>query len=365
MVVVSPTAKWTKMQCPKCRAVIAFPSPGMAGPSLEAGPRGEPAGQAPGDPEAAHLETRLSTLEARLVSLEQELTTLKSLKAAQADQNRQAETGDRKSETRPFPSGASGPAPTPKGLAETGNRELERPPCGPHQETFGVDRADQIAGPWARQEFLPAKAREGFPEKAERPRKAEESETTPESSRTNGARRLDRALKEQRLKAPLEERMVQKLAEITAGEVAIRVKEGDTEAILFGEWLGLTFIKAGWTVTKFEARPLPPEDRNLSLAISGNFPFPKRASTIHRALAVAGLELVFGIDSTSDSPVPTLVVPRRPVEESGDAEVDAPRSLPDAKWLEIRRGAAPNPLIFEHRTPDTFPLPCSLEFRER
>ena len=354
------------MQCPKCRAVIALPSPGMAGPVPEASPQGEPAGQAPpGDPEATHLETRLSTLEARLASLEQELTALKSPKAAQADQDRKAETGDRRSETHPFPPDASGPAPTPKGSAESGDRRPERPPCGPDQEAVGMDRADQIAGPWARQEFLPAKAREGFPEIAERPRKTEESEATPESSRTNGAGRLARALKEERLKAPLEERMVQKLAEITAGEVAIRVKEGDTEAILFGEWLGLTFIKAGWTVTKFEARPLPPEDRNLSLAISGNFPFPKRASTIHRALAVAGLELAFGIDSTSDSPVPTLVVPRRPVEESEDSEVDAPRSSPDAKWLGIRQGAAPNPLIFEHRTPDTFPLPRSLECRER
>jgi hypothetical protein len=338
MVVVSPTARWTKMQCPKCRAVIALPSSGMAGPIPEASPQGEPAGKAPpGDPEATHLEARVSTLEARLASLEQELMVLKSPKAAQADQDRKAETGDR----RP-----------------------ERPPCEPHQEAVGIDRGDQSAGPWARQEFLPAKAREGFPEIAEGLRKAEEPEATPESSRTNGARRPARSLKEERLKAPLEERMVQKLAEITAGEVAIRVKQGDTEAILFGEWLGLTFIKAGWTVTKFEARPLPPEDRNLSLAISGNFPFPKRASTIHRALAVAGLELVFGIDSTSDSPVPTLVVPRRPVEESDDTGVDAPRSSPDAKWLGIRQGAAPNPLIFEHRTPDTFPLPRSLEFRE-
>jgi hypothetical protein len=104
-----------------------------------------------------------------------------------------------------------------------------------------------------------------------------------------------------------EERMVETLGEMRAGKVAIREEKDDTDALHFGEWLGHVFMRAGWTVTTLQACPLPREEQNLTLATSGNFPFPKMAATIHRAFAAVGLGLVFGIDPMSDSPIPTLV----------------------------------------------------------
>ena len=172
---------------------------------------------------------------------------------------------------------------------------------------------------------LPGKANERFLEIAKRLGRTEEPRATAHHSRVSGAQEAAQALEGEWFTPPSEDRILQKLAEITAGEVAIRVKEGDTEAILFGEWLGLVFIKAGWTVPTFEACPLPPEEQNLTLSISANYPFPKKASTIHSALAAAGVGLVFGVDPTSDSPIPTLIVPRRPVGASDRTWAAAPR----------------------------------------
>src|ERR1700677_3495601 len=79
MVVVSPGLRWTKMQCPKCRAVTALPNPRTEAPS----PGGERAGRAPPERlEGKRFEARLSTLETRLASLEQELTSLRTARDA-------------------------------------------------------------------------------------------------------------------------------------------------------------------------------------------------------------------------------------------------------------------------------------------
>lgn len=319
-VVVSPTLRWTKMQCPKCRAVTALPNPRPEGPIPEEAPQGGLAGKEPPERlEATQFEARLSTLETRLASLEQELTSLRAPQDTEAERDRRAKTGAEISSRD-------------RGIHEaTGTNGKERqpedrPPGVLHWEAIMMAQADKTVCDQVKQEILPSKASERFSQIANRLRMSEESDWTPGNSSASAA--AAQALEDEPLKEASEDRMVEKLAEIKAGKVAIRVKEGNTEAILFGEWLGLVFIKAGWTVTAFEARPLPPEEQNLTLAIGGNFPFPKRASTIHCALAAAGLGLVFGIDPMSDSPIPTLIVPRRPMEESDQAEADAQEDSP-------------------------------------
>jgi hypothetical protein len=197
-----------------------------------------------------------------------------------------------------------------------------------HSAAIKMARAIQTVCDPTEQEFLPAIADARFSEIAKRLQKTEDYAAPLGSAHVSAAPEPVRTPEDEQFKAASEDRIVEKLMQITAGKVAIRVKEGDTEAILFGEWLGLVFIKAGWIVTSFEARPLPPEDQNLTLAISGNFPFPKRASTIHSALAAAGLGLAFGIDPASDSPIPTIIVPRRPVEDKGQTEADARANPP-------------------------------------
>ena len=297
ILVVSPTARWKKMQCPKCRAVITLPNPNAARPALETSGRGAVTDKtAPGRPE----EARISAMEARLALLEKELVSLR--------RDRKAETGDRR---------------------ETG---LERPArdASFFRDAIWTAPPDRTLGDRADEGLAVANGGAKLLEIEKQPAKAERADVLPENSPADGPPKPVLALADERFVPPSEDRILQKLAEMTAGEVAIRVKEGDTEAILFGEWLGLAFIKAGWTVPSFEAHPLPPKDQNLTLSISGNFPFPKRASMIHSALTAAGLALAFAIDPTSHSPIPILIVPRRPVGTSDRAEVD-PQRAPEGK----------------------------------
>jgi hypothetical protein len=335
MVVIRPSLRWTKMQCPKCRAVTALPNSNAAEPIPEK-PQAEVAGSpAPERPEAARFEARLSTLEARLVSLEQELEIAR---------NRKAETGlgalSHNHESALETAEVLGHALDAKGVAGESGRERSEIQPRHHgssaslQQAIEMAQADEAACDPEEQESPPAKASESLSEIAmPMPQNAEAAETATAPSTTNTSTEPEPVLTldDEGFKAAAEDRMVEKLEGNAAGQVAIRVKAGDTEAILFGEWLGLVFIRAGWTVTAFEARPLPPEEQDLTLAISGNFPFPKKASTIHSALAEAGLGLVFGFDSTSDSPIPTLIVPRRPAAKSDQSRVDAQQSSPNIK----------------------------------
>jgi hypothetical protein len=269
-VVVSATLRGAKMQCPKCRAVIALPDPRMAGPIPEAGPAGESVGKAPTDrPEAARVEARLSTLEVRVALLEQELVSLKFARRAPSE-----------------PEAPAAPAAPPfEGQADPASRTAE----------VAWKRLPEIRAPWRGAGTIGAVC---------------------DGSRESGTEEPAPLFDNDRLDAAAEGRMIQTLAEFTGGKVAIRVKEGDAEAFHFGQWLGRVFVTAGWIVTTLETAPLLPEEQNLTLAMSGNFPFPRTVSAIQRALAAAGLRLAFGIDPVNKSPVPTLIVPRWPPEEN-------------------------------------------------
>ena len=334
MVLVRPGLRWTKMQCPKCRAVTALPSPGMAEPLLEAGPRSELAdGPPPKRPDAAQFEARISILEARLVSLEQELASLRTLRDEEPVRDRQPEGCPEAPKQSQCPEVADDAnrneaQPERNGKPDAEHQKearLDQPPGASHWTTVQMAQAGRVSCDPSEQELPRVKAN-GKHSGITELQIADEAGVTPGSSGASAVLEPAQAQEEEQLKAASADRMVEKLAEMAAGKIAIRVKEGDTEAILFGEWLGLLFIKAGWTVATFEARPIPPEEQNLTLAISGNFPFPKRASTIHAALSAAGLGLDFGIDPASTSPIPTIIVPRRPVKENGHVIEDAPRA---------------------------------------
>jgi hypothetical protein len=275
------------------------------------------------------LEARLSTLEARLASLEQELEIARKQNAEML-----ADVSSRSRESSTETAEVLGRAQDKKSSTEgnAGEQNQTRPghigrsPL--FQRAIEMAQADQTGNSLEEQKSPPAKV-DARPSEIAMPTPTLNTGAPP--AVTNAEPRPVLTLEDAGFKAAAEDRMVEKLEGNAAGQVAIRVKAGDTEAILFGEWLGLVFIKAGWTVTAFEARPIPAEDQDLTLAISGNFPFPKKASTIHSALAEAGLGLVFGFDHTSDSPVPTLIVPRRPAAKSDLAKVDAQQSSPNIK----------------------------------
>jgi len=274
MLVVGSALRRLKVQCPKCREVIALPGSRMEPPMPEASTEGEPTVKTtPERAEAALLEARLVTLEARVETLEQQLASLREVRSeAPAPVPRAIPAPESKSEPEPASPSATGEPPTPP---EFEQREAPatlamEPPCAPAS---------------------------GAPDPAQ--------------------------LESDPLDATDEERMVETLGEMLAGKVAIRVEKDDADALHFGEWLGHVFMKAGWTVTTLQACLLPQEEQNLTLATSGNFPFPKMAATIHRAFAAVGLGLVFGIDPMSDSPIPTLVVPRKPAEESYRLKAEA------------------------------------------
>jgi len=347
MVVVSPTLRWTKMQCPKCRAVISLSNPRTA----EASPRGELAGQTPPErAEATRLEARLSTLEARVDSLELMLRDQKALQQAprralglepvETAQGLESQTAENREPKEEEPDRGSKGKIGFEALREVigampinpGETQPERRTPDPlFEEPVWIAKPDRTVYDGADTGLLPAKASGRFNEILKRLEKAKASDAAPEGLRASVAPEPVPSLEDDQLKAPPENQMLEKLSVVTPGEVAIRVKEGDAKAILFGQWLGLVFIKAGWTVAAFEARPLPPEDRNLTLLIGGSFPFPKSAAAIHSAVVAAGWELAFGIDPTSDSPVPTLIVPRRPVERSDGLEANEQRPSLDEK----------------------------------
>jgi len=330
---INPALRWTKMQCPKCRAVTTLPTARAEEPIPKESHQEKTTDEAPSErSEAARLEARLSTLEARLALVEKELRNRAGTAEAEAEDSRRspdgashelapgatvsvhgaAETAEAQSRRR----GIRGAA-----IARETNRSealpARQPPGASFHDGIGMTQPCQTVCRLPEQGLLSEQARGKFPEMA---KWLGETDEAPESFRASDPAEPALVPPNEPFTAPPEDGMLQKLAEITAGEVAIRVKEGDTEAILFGEWLGLVFIKAGWSVPTFEARQFSPDDQNLTLSVSRNFPFPKKVSAIHSALAAAGLGLTFGIDPTSDSPIPTLMVPRRPMEKIHLAE---------------------------------------------
>jgi hypothetical protein len=266
MLVVNAAFQRRKVQCPKCREVIALPAP-TAEPLPESGEKIErPNGDAPVPPAGTPTEARLSALEERLARVEAELGSLKA--AAEL----------------------SWPKPAPLSPPEV-SRDVTPAPAAPALKRFAEHAAAPAAAPG------------------------------PKNGHAVGG--PSRPVAGEPLDPGVVERMVQTLAEVPAGRIAMQVEDGDREAERFGEWLEHVFTRSGWTVTALKAQPLPPEQQSLALLASGNYPAPKLVSTVHRAFGAAGLGLVLAIDPMSDSPVPTLIVPRRAGKAGGAALEEA------------------------------------------
>jgi hypothetical protein len=271
MLVVSQARRRAKLQCPKCREVIALPA-------IEAEVVVEPK---PEPRPAPVIEMERSSLEERVAALEREVAALRALLAPRLEPSPEPVVIAPALPVVPAP-----PVAPPLPVAAVVPEPIV-PPAPPVKASF-------LDGPPAFMSLArPAPAPVSKPEpvpvpRAEPPRPPRED-------------------------APFQQ-MVRILGEMRGGSIEIRSEVRDSGAVQYGRWLATVFSAAGWKVESVNAQPLPEDQNQFSVVTAGNFPVPRLLGGMLRAFAAVGVSLMMGIDPARTSPSPLLIVPVRPEE---------------------------------------------------
>ena len=107
------------------------------------------------------------------------------------------------------------------------------------------------------------------------------------------------------------EKLLLRLRSHSGGVVAIRVPEGNDDALQFAEALKTVFISAGWHVPGVEVVKTPRGNAGITLS-SGTFPPPVEVTTVFSALVTAGIKLGTDLDPAQGKNKAVLHIGSRP-----------------------------------------------------